>query len=244
MSPQNQVETRLRQVENQFKSVQLNSVFRSERLFYRGIEDNEEDKAFFDEQIQKDPAGFSLSNGNILRPGRRDASDFFFSDTRDSHLAVYICLPAQLSDTTAGQSEENGQAAIEQKLATKKEKEKSIPIGILTLDASSCDDHRYYHQHRSMSLGINIAPEYQNKGYGGEAINWALDWAFRFAGLHSVSLCTVEYNVRGRHLYEKLGFTLEGRWREDCYHDRRWYDTIFYSMLEHEWEALRGLSTT
>ncbi|KAH8878710.1 acyl-CoA N-acyltransferase, partial [Thozetella sp. PMI_491] len=95
--------------------------------------------------------------------------------------------------------------------------------------------------HRNMSLAITIAAPYRNKGYGGEAINWALDWAFRFAGMHSVSLWTVEYNTRGRHLYEKVGFTLEGRFREDHYHDRRWWDVLLYSMLESEWEVLRGL---
>lgn len=51
---------------------------------------------------------------------------------------------------------------------------------------------------------------------------------------------TVEYNLRARRLYV---FVFEGRFREDHYHDRKWYDVLFYSMLEHEWEAQRRLKT-
>src|SRR6185369_654200 len=108
---------------------------------------------------------------------------------------------------------------------------------------TDCNDHRYRHHHRGFTLSINITAAHQNQGYGFEAINWALDWAFRFAGAHNVGLSTVEYNLRARRLYEKIGFVFEGRFREDHYHDRKWYDVLFYSMLEHEWEARRSLKT-
>ncbi|KAF4504261.1 hypothetical protein G6O67_008434 [Ophiocordyceps sinensis] len=43
-------------------------------------------------------------------------------------------------------------------------------------------------RHRSSSLAICIANAYQTRGYGGEAVNWALDWGFRHANLHRMAL--------------------------------------------------------
>ena len=87
-----------------------------------------------------------------------------------------------------------------------------------------------------------MAAPYQNKGYGAEAINWALDWAFRFGGFHRVEISTVSYNERAMHRYTRLGFVEEGRRREAYWYDRKWYDVVSYSMLEGEWTALRELA--
>ena len=93
---------------------------------------------------------------------------------------------------------------------------------------------------RTASMGITISPEYQNKGYGREAINWMLDWAFRFGGLHSVRITTYSYNKRAAYLYQDMGFVLEGRLRESRRFNRAWYDDLLFSMTETEWEELRG----
>lgn len=78
-----------------------------------------------------------------------------------------------------------------------------------------------------------------NKGYGSEAINWVLDWAFKYANVHKVEIGAVSYNDRAAHLYEKLGFKPEGRRRHVVFVNRQWYDIIEFGMLEDEWEALR-----
>lgn len=41
------------------------------------------------------------------------------------------------------------------------------------------------------------------------------------------------------HLYEKVGFKLEGRYRHRVYMNRKYYDLVEYGLLEHEWEELR-----
>jgi len=79
------------------------------------------------------------------------------------------------------------------------------------------------------------------QGYGAEAISWAVDWAFKFANVHKVEIRTSSYNERARHLYQKLGFSLEGKKREVIYIDRKYYDMIEFGMLESEWKRLRGL---
>ncbi|KAJ4394666.1 hypothetical protein N0V93_003885 [Gnomoniopsis smithogilvyi] len=77
-------------------------------------------------------------------------------------------------------------------------------------------------------------------GYGTECVQWALDWAFRRANMHSVNLGSVEYNTRAHRCYEKCGFKLEGRRRQCFWHDRKWYDLFLYGILEEEWEELRN----
>ncbi|KAI1327801.1 acyl-CoA N-acyltransferase [Xylariaceae sp. FL0255] len=112
--------------------------------------------------------------------------------------------------------------------------DKMQPIG--TLNVSDAPGYQ-----RRARFGITMSPEYQSKGFGSEAINWLMDWAFRWGGYHSLTLGASLYNERAVSAYKKAGFTLEGISRECVYRDRKWHDTCQMSILEHEWEALRGI---
>ena len=94
------------------------------------------------------------------------------------------------------------------------------------------------HQRR-MELGVTRARSIQGRGYGGEAINRALDRAFLDMGLHKVFLHTHKYNTRAIRTYKRLGFHLDGTARDQAWFQRRWWDSYEFSMLEDEWEALR-----
>jgi RimJ/RimL family protein N-acetyltransferase len=94
--------------------------------------------------------------------------------------------------------------------------------------------------HEVYRIGIRILIGCE-QGYGAEAISWAVDWAFKFANVHKVEIQTASYNERAGHLYEKLGFSLEGRKREVIFVNRKYYDLIEFGMLEGEWKRLRGL---
>lgn len=93
--------------------------------------------------------------------------------------------------------------------------------------------------HRSTELGIDILPSFQGKGYGREAIEWALDYAFRRVGLHRVQIRAFEWNTGALRLYERLGFKAEGREREAIWHEGRFWDTVELGMLEGEWWELQ-----
>jgi RimJ/RimL family protein N-acetyltransferase len=96
--------------------------------------------------------------------------------------------------------------------------------------------------HRNSEIGITILKEHQGKGYGREAINWMLDWGFKHAGLHTIGITTASFNPRAIHLYESMGFVLEGRRRGTIWQNRGWHDLIEFGMTEKEWEVLRGLT--
>ncbi|KAF1931112.1 acyl-CoA N-acyltransferase [Didymella exigua CBS 183.55] len=93
--------------------------------------------------------------------------------------------------------------------------------------------------HRSTEIGIDILPWFQGKGYGREAIEWALYYAFRRAGLHRVKITAFEWNTGALRFYEKVGFKVEGREREALWHEGRFWDQVVLGMLEGEWRAMQ-----
>jgi RimJ/RimL family protein N-acetyltransferase len=87
---------------------------------------------------------------------------------------------------------------------------------------------------RCAEFGIAIARDYWNQGYGTDTTRTMLRFAFTQMNLHRVSLRLVDDNARARRVYEKCGFTLEGRLREARYHDGRWCDQLVMGILDRE----------
>jgi RimJ/RimL family protein N-acetyltransferase len=104
------------------------------------------------------------------------------------------------------------------------------PIGILFLHKADW---------RRASITVQVADGFQGRGYGTEAVNWALDWSFRWGGLHKVEIAATALNERAVGLYKKLGFKEEGRQRDAAFFDGRWWDLVMLGILEGEWETLR-----
>jgi RimJ/RimL family protein N-acetyltransferase len=56
-------------------------------------------------------------------------------------------------------------------------------------------------------------------------------------GLHRVELDVYDFNTRARHIYEKLGFVLEGTKREALWFDDGWVDCHVMGLLASEWRG-------
>ncbi|MFN8529163.1 MAG: GNAT family protein [Anaerolineae bacterium] len=107
-------------------------------------------------------------------------------------------------------------------------------VGLVDLDGIQWNN-------RSAWLAIAIGEANQRgRGYGREAMQLILHFAFRELNLHRVQLTVFSYNVRAIRLYESLGFVHEGTYREAIHREGEKYDTLLYGMLVHEWAA--GLS--
>jgi RimJ/RimL family protein N-acetyltransferase len=91
-------------------------------------------------------------------------------------------------------------------------------------------------------VGIGIGDrELWGRGYGTEAMNLALQFAFTELNLRRVTLTVFEYNPRAVRSYEKAGFRHEGRKRLAlCREGKRW-DEIHMGILREEWLAVNGL---
>ncbi|WP_439951035.1 GNAT family N-acetyltransferase [Robertmurraya korlensis] len=87
----------------------------------------------------------------------------------------------------------------------------------------------------SLAIGIGDT-NYQNKGFGSEALELILRYAFHELNLHRVGLDVIGYNGRAIRAYEKAGFVEEGRLRSAIYRDGNYSDRIIMGILRSEWE--------
>ncbi|EIW81380.1 acyl-CoA N-acyltransferase, partial [Coniophora puteana RWD-64-598 SS2] len=81
-------------------------------------------------------------------------------------------------------------------------------------------------KNRDASIYIALLPRFWSKGYGTEATKFMVDHAFRWFGLHRVSLGVFGNNERAIAVYERLGFVMEGRKREALWMDNQWVDSL------------------
>jgi RimJ/RimL family protein N-acetyltransferase len=89
-------------------------------------------------------------------------------------------------------------------------------------------------------FGIEIYdPEYIGKGYGRDAINVLLDWAFRIQNFRRIWLKTNAANERALRCYQAVGFVEEGRLRQQLYYEGRYVDAVLMGLLRSEWEESR-----
>ncbi|KAI1323366.1 putative GNAT family acetyltransferase [Xylariaceae sp. FL0255] len=182
--------------------------FRSARLVYRAVNDDIADEDFV-HAIQRDAEAQSGSSYGLLRPESKKASRGFKEHIADKCLlGVIVCLQPENEDEVAGE-----------------------PVGILCLKANP-PGHAV---HRWTDVSIDVLKKHQGKGYGGEAIRWALWWSFQMAGLHRVQIQAFSFNTGAMKLYERLGFREEGRLRDHMWFAGEWHDGLIYGMLEHEW---------
>lgn len=91
---------------------------------------------------------------------------------------------------------------------------------------------------RHASFGIMIGDKnYWGKGHGTEVTRLMVGYAFETLNLNRVGLHVFEYNERGRRAYEKVGFRVEGRLRQEHFREGRYWDTLVMGILREEWWA-------
>lgn len=76
-------------------------------------------------------------------------------------------------------------------------------------------------------------------GYGRDAMEVLLRYAFDELNLHRLGLSVFSYNEGAIRLYERLGFQREGTQREYGKRDGKRYDNLLYGILRSEWETKR-----
>lgn len=105
------------------------------------------------------------------------------------------------------------------------------PIGNLRL--LDIDPH-----HRRCELAISIGEiAYLGRGYGTDAIQQSLQFAFNQLGLRRVDLFTDADNERGIRCYEKCGFVREGLLRERRLRYGSPVDMVVMGVLMEDWKA-------
>lgn len=91
---------------------------------------------------------------------------------------------------------------------------------------------------RSCAFRISLlGPSVFGHGYGSEAARLVLTHAFETVGLHRVQLEVFDHNPRARHVYEQIGFVVEGTRRQALWWRGQAHDAIIMALLAPEWQA-------
>jgi RimJ/RimL family protein N-acetyltransferase len=105
----------------------------------------------------------------------------------------------------------------------------------------SIDLHDVDLRNGSASLGIAIGdPDDTGEGYGTDALQALIAFAFGQLRLERVELDVYDFNDRARRVYERIGFVLEGTLRHALYRDGAFHDVHRMAILRDEWTAVGG----
>lgn len=89
--------------------------------------------------------------------------------------------------------------------------------------------------YRHGGLDIMLAPPFQDRGLGPEALRAAARWLIEERGHHRITIDPSRANERAIHSYEKLGFRPVGVMREYALGgDGRWHDGLLMDLLARE----------
>src|SRR5690625_398365 len=86
-------------------------------------------------------------------------------------------------------------------------------------------------RHRHAEFAIAVDPAHQGKGYATRAMELALDYAFYTLNFRKVYLIVVDINEKASHIYEKVGFKVEGRLVEHYFIKGKYNDGIMMGIF-------------
>jgi diamine N-acetyltransferase len=101
-----------------------------------------------------------------------------------------------------------------------------------------CDLFHFDETAHTCELGIIIGDKgYWGQGYGREAVDLLLQYAFQYRNLHKVWLSVNANNKRAMSAYYACGFVEEGRQRSHVWSDGRYVDLVLMGVLRDEWKS-------
>ncbi|CAA9444539.1 MAG: Acetyltransferase, GNAT family [uncultured Rubrobacteraceae bacterium] len=105
------------------------------------------------------------------------------------------------------------------------------PIGVISLMNKT-------EANESADLSVIVGhKDNRHQGYGTEAIDRLLRYAFEELGLNRIGLSVFEFNEEAISAYEGLGFVEEGRLRQAIKRRSGFHDAVLMSILRSEWES-------
>ena len=86
-----------------------------------------------------------------------------------------------------------------------------------------------------LNLGVGDESD-RRRGYGSDALNLLLRFAFDELNLHRLSVWPGADNIPFIHMVAKAGFEEEARRREASFHDGSYWDVLHLGLLRTKWE--------
>jgi RimJ/RimL family protein N-acetyltransferase len=153
----------------------------------------------------------------------------WYGDTEIWHLTSWALSPLNRS-AVEKLFEDRELSPIDDSFAIHIKDDKE-PVGVISLMNISDTN-------ASAELSVIVGhPDDRHQGYGTEAIELLIRYAFEELGLNRVGLSAFDFNGEAISAYEKLGFAVEGRYRQAIKRNSGFHDAILMSILKNEWQA-------
>ena len=105
----------------------------------------------------------------------------------------------------------------------------NIPVGMIDL-------FDFDPQHKRVGIGILLLTQYQGKGYGSEALEMVIDYAFLYLNVHQVFANITAENEKSIKLFEKFNFKKIGVKKDWIYANNSFKDEIQYQLIKTPYE--------
>ncbi len=106
----------------------------------------------------------------------------------------------------------------------------NTPVGLIDL-------FEFNPQHQRVGIGILITSKNQTKGYGSEALEMIIDYAFTYLNVHQIFANITSDNINSIRLFEKLNFKKIGIKKEWIYSNSTFKDEILYQLIRNSNES-------
>lgn len=93
--------------------------------------------------------------------------------------------------------------------------------------------------HGEYEIGYWLAEPCTGRGIMTRCAAVLTDWLFEEKQAHRVQIAALGGNAPSRAVAERLGFTLEGLFRQSRFNRGEWHDMAWYAITEDEWAARR-----
>jgi ribosomal-protein-alanine N-acetyltransferase len=103
----------------------------------------------------------------------------------------------------------------------------------------SCGFHLYAPRDRRVEIGYELHSDFWRQGIMTEAAQAVVNFCFDQLDVHRVEADVVEGNAASAALLTKLGFSLEGNWRERVFKRGAFYSLWQFGLLAPEYRALQ-----
>ncbi len=167
-----------------------------------------------------------------LGPIKREYVDSFLRWFNDPEITQYLIAYRPMT-----------RMAEEEWMENLKNREDSIHFSIVIPNEEgsekligNCGIHKIDCKNRVGEVGIVIGEkEFQNKGFGTEAMELLLEYGFDTVNLNRIELYTYDFNISALKSYKKVGFIEEGRKRQSIWINGSYHDAILMGILAEEW---------
>ena len=99
------------------------------------------------------------------------------------------------------------------------------PVGMIDL-------FNFNPQHNRVGVGILLLPEYQNNGFGFEALKLIIEYAFMHLNVHQLFANITSDNLKSISLFEKFNFKQVGIKKDWIFSNSTYKDEILYQLIK------------